>query len=88
MFIEWAVDWAECPASPSIRLEFWEENRVSNGYDTEMHVEARNEFNAFVLWLFHLGVSFTVFVLTCFVMCVCVCVCVCVCCVCVCVCVL
>ena len=30
-----------------------------------------------VLWLFHLDVSFTVFVLTCFVMCVCVCVCVC-----------
>jgi len=71
MFINWAVDWAEGPVSPSSHLEFWEENRVSTGYDTELHVAARTTFNTFSLRLFHLGVSCTVVVLTCFVMCGC-----------------
>jgi len=49
VFINWAVDWAECSASPSSRLEFWEENRVSTGYEMELHVVSRTKFIAFVL---------------------------------------
>jgi hypothetical protein len=49
VFINWAVDWAKCPASPSIHLEFWEENRVSTGYDTELYVVPRIKLNPFVL---------------------------------------
>jgi hypothetical protein len=71
MFINWAVDWDEGPVSTTIHLEFWEENRVSAGCDAELHVAARTKFNAFSLCLFHLGVSCTVVVLTCFVMCGC-----------------
>ena len=49
MFISWAVDWAECPASPSSRLELWEKKRVSTGYDTELRVLTRTKFDAFLL---------------------------------------